>query len=290
MNYVIANELHLKGKARAKLETVKSVFGRAGKECEVLLTTHAGHAREYAEEISSSEGEHSVIAMGGDGTLHEILNGIKDFGRISMGIIPHGTGNDFAEAAGIPSNIKEAAEIVAFRAPSHIDYIELSTGLRSLNAVGMGLDVEVLKKTYAGKGKGRSKYLRALLSTVFGFKGFSFAAEYEGKSEKRYGLIAAVGNGKQIGGGIKLFPDASIDDGLIDLIIVDYISRPRLFASLLKLMCGKVNSIPEATVKKVTSVKLINPAKGFSIQAEGELYDDMQIEAHVVPGGLKFYI
>lgn len=290
MFYIIANKLHLKGNSVKKLNEVRSVFERSGCACEFLYTDHAGHATEYAREISSRGEENSLIAMGGDGTLHEILNGIEDFEKTALGIIPFGTGNDFAEAAGIPLNVKEAAEIIAFRDPSKIDFIELSSGLRSLNAVGMGIDVDVLKRAYSGKNNKKSKYFRAFLKTLFKFKSCDFTVEYNGERERHYGLIAALGNGRQIGGGIKLFPEAKIDDGYMDMIIVDYLSRPKLISAFVKLMRGKVNSVKEAKVMRVKEAKFINESAEFSIEAEGEIYDNMQIDAKIVTDKLKFYI
>lgn len=290
MYYVIANNLHLKGKNAKKIETVRSVFDHAGLDYRFLYTDHAGHAAEYARDISARGGENSIIAMGGDGTLHEILNGIEDFENTALGLIPCGTGNDFAAAANIPSDVKEAAEIIAFRDPSHVDFIQLASGLRSLNAVGMGIDVEVLKRAYSGKNKKHSKYFRSLIACLFKFKSCDFTVEYDGKKEKHYGLIAALGNGVQIGGGIKLFPEARINDGYLDMIIVDYISRRKLISALLKLMRGKVNSVKEAKVLRVKEAKFTNESPQFTIQAEGELYDNMPIDAKIVTDKLKFYL
>lgn len=289
MLYIIVNELHLKGKKIKKLQEAESVFQGAGIEYEVLKTTHAGHAKEYVAELTKGSGN-VIVSMGGDGTLHEILNGYVNFEDNPLGIIPFGTGNDFAAAAGIPLDVKEAAEIIAFRTPSFVDFIELSSGLRSINAVGMGLDVEVLRRTYSGKHHGKSKYFRSLLATLFKFKSVNFTAEYDGKTEKRFGLIAALGNGRQIGGGIELFPEAKIDDGYLDLIIVDYISRIKLFAALLKLMRGKVNSVKEATVLKVKEAKFTVDEGEFYIQAEGELYKNMPVEAKIVTEKLKIFL
>lgn len=290
MYYLIINELHLKAKNIKKLDTVKSVFERAGIEYKVLLTTHKGHATEYAKEITSSEGGHTLVAMGGDGTLHEILNGFENFENNSLGLIPFGTGNDFAAAAGIPIDIKKAAEIIAFRAPSHIDYIQLSSGLRSLNIVGMGIDVDVLERTYTGKHHGKSKYFRSLITSLLKFKSCNFTVEYDGKSEKHFGLIAALGNGSMFGGGIKICPEATIDDGYLDLIIVDYISRIKLIAALTKLMRGKVNKIKEATVARVKSARFVMDNPDFTIQAEGELYKNVPIDAQIITDKLKFYL
>ena len=194
-------------------------------------------------------------------------------------------------AAGIPHGVKEAAEIIAFRAPAAVDFIQFSSGLRSLNAVGMGLDVEVLQRTYSGKHHGKGKYFRSLLATLFKFKGIRFTAEYDGGApEEHFGMIAALGNGTSIGGGIKLFPEAAIGDGYLDLIIVDYISRIKLFGALLKLMRGKVNSVKGATVAKVKNAKFTVAEPGFYIQAEGELYKDVAIDAQIVSGKLKMYL
>lgn len=290
MYYLIVNKLHLKGKRARKLDAVKAVFDRAGLEYEILETDHSGHAAEYAKTYTSGDSENTIIAMGGDGTLHEILNGFVNFEKNSLALIPFGTGNDFAEIAGIPRDVKAAAEIIAFRAPTPIDFIQFSDGLRSINAVGMGLDVDVLKRVYTGDGSGKGKYLRSLLKTVFGYKGIPFTVEYNGIKEDRFGMIAAIGNGRQIGGGIKVFPEARIDDGYLDLLVVDFISRRKLLSALFKLMRGKVNKIKEATAIRVKSAKITTSEPEFSIQAEGELYDNRQIDACVVSGKLKFYL
>lgn len=290
MVYVIVNELRIKSKkGLTRLNTVEGVFKRAGTEYEICRTTHPGHARELAEEITSSAGEHTIVAMGGDGTLHEILNGFKDFENNHLGLIPFGTGNDFAAAANIPCDVKRAAEIIAFHAPTYIDFIQFGSGLRSLNAVGMGIDVEVLRRAYGKNAGGKGKYLKALISTLFKFKGIEFTVDAGGGGEKRFGLLAAVGNGKQIGGGIKVFPNAQIDDGYLDLIVVDYISRAKIIGAFIKLMRGKVNSVKGATVQRVTSVKL-NTSTPFYIQAEGELYENVPIDVHIETNKLKFYL
>lgn len=289
MYYIIANELHLKGKNVKKLNEVKAVFESAGIDYKILLTTRKGHATEYAKSITT-EGGHTVIAMGGDGTLHEILNGFVNFENNALGLIPLGTGNDFATAAGIPLDVKQAAERIAYMAPTGIDFIQLASGLRSLNVVGMGIDVDVLERTYAGKHHGKSKYFRSLIASLFKFKGYNFTVEYDGKSEKHFGLIAALGNGSTFGGGIKICPEAKIDDGYLNLIIVDYISRGKLIAALLKLMRGKVNKIKETTVARVKKAKFVMDSPEFTIQAEGELYKNVTIDAQIVTDKLKFYI
>lgn len=290
MYYIIANEKHLKGKGSRQLETVKNVFEAAGKEYEVLLTRKEGDAKLHAERITSLDGENTLIAMGGDGTIHDIINGFKNFDRCYLGLIPFGTGNDFAASAGVPMDVKRAAEIIAFKAPRPIDFIELSSGLRSINSIGTGIDVDILKRVYSKNMRGRSKYLRALIYSLIHFKSYNFTLKYDGKEEKHYGLIAALGNGKQCGGGIKLFPNAKIDDGWLDLLIVDYISKAKILGAFIKLMRGKADKIKNVTFIKTKAAEFVQDNENYTVQAEGELYDNTPINARIVEGKLKFYL
>jgi YegS/Rv2252/BmrU family lipid kinase len=290
MYHVIANGNVFKGKYASDIDIVKDVFKRAGKDCFIHFTQHAGHAKEIAAELTSSGEEITLIAMGGDGTLHEVLNGVNDTSKCYLGLIPFGTGNDFAEAAGIPGDTKAAAELIAFKCPSPIDYIELTNGLRSINAVGAGMDVDVLERTYAGKRTGRNKYMHAFIQSLIHFKSKNFTIIYNGKEEKHHGLIACLGNGKQIGGGIKLFPKAELSDGYMDLFIVDYLNKFKTLIAFIRLMMGKIDKIKEVTQAKVKEAKFIPEEENYTIQAEGELYNNVSLEAKVISGKLKFYL
>lgn len=289
MYHIIVNGSRVNESSK-EISAVKSVFERAGKEYTFHYTSRKGHAKEIAAEISAGDERVSVIAMGGDGTLHEVLNGIKNFKNCNLGIIPVGTGNDFAEAVHIPCDVKYAAQIIAFKAARPIDYIELSSGLRSINAVGMGIDVDVLKRAYAGKNGGKGKYFKAFLVSLLKFKSCNFTVKLGDREEKHYGLLAAVGNGKQIGGGIKIFPDARVDDGYLDLLVVDYLSFFKTVRAFINLMRGKLGGIKEITQVRCKEVTFVPESENYTIQAEGELYENMPLEAKIVTDKLKFYL
>ena len=295
MYHIIVNSKRVKGKNADSPEIVKSVLDRAGKQYEMHFTEYAGHARDIAARLTESGEKVRLIAMGGDGTLHEVLNGVKDPSKCKLGVIPIGSGNDFAAAMGIPEhNDKYAAQIIAFRAPAFIDYIQLSSGLRSLNAVGCGMDVDVLKRAYAAKRKGKSKYLYGFFSSFLRYKARTFAVEVDGGERKSYnGLLACLGNGKQIGGGIKLFPDAKADDGYMDFLIVDYLSKFKTFVAFAKLFFGKLDTIREVTKLRCKKAVIYPHADKFTIQAEGELYDYENcdsVTAEIISGNLRFYL
>ncbi|MDE7086956.1 MAG: diacylglycerol kinase family lipid kinase [Clostridia bacterium] len=291
MYHLIINGLNSDEKLNAEIDTVKKVFNIAGKELQIHKTEHKGHAREIAASLTENGEFAHLIAMGGDGTLHEVLNGIKDVENCTLGLIPVGSGNDFAETCRISSNVKEAAETIAFRAPTNIDFIETEGGLRSINAVGAGIDVDTLLLTYKSKKHGKSKYLSAFLKTLRKYKPNAFKASWDDEEEREFnGFIACLGNGKQFGGGIKICPEAKIDDGYIDLLLVNYVSRIKLLGALLKLKSGKIHKIKEATYVRCKSVKITPLGDVPPIQAEGEIYYNHPLNAHIVEGKLKFYL
>ena len=290
MFHIIINEKYLKNKkGLKKFNGALKVFDNANIKYEIHETVRKGQAGEITRQLTQEKGN-TIIAVGGDGTLHDILNGFNDFENNSLGIIPLGTGNDFAEGAGIPLNAKKAAELIVSGNPRPVDYIETSSGLRSLNSVGMGIDVDVLKRAYVGKSNRKSKYLHSLIVCLLKFKSYKYTVKYDGKEEYHEGLIGAVGNGRQFGGGIKMFPDAKINDGYLDLFVIDYLSRFKILGAFIKLMLGKVNKIKQATAVRTKTVQFVPYAEGYTIQADGELYDDTPLKAHICEGKLNFYM
>lgn len=287
MYHLIISRKNCKKKQR-QLNSVKSVFEKAGKEFKLHITDLKQDVKDVVSALSSQKGN-DIIILGGDGTLHDMINSFVDFENNSVGIIPLGTGNDFAESAHIPKNPVKAAELIVNSEPEYVDFIEFENGLKSLNAFGMGIDVDVLERTYAGKNVRRSKYLQSLIVSLIKFKSHDFTVRYNGKAEKHFGLIATVGNGRQFGGGIKMFPDAKINDGYLDLIIVDFISKIKIIGAFIKLMRGKINSIKQATAVKVKEVEFIPDDTDFVLQADGELYKNVPIKAKIITNKLKIY-
>lgn len=287
MYHLIIREENFKKKQK-KFRKVISVFEKAGIEYELHVTNHKNMVRDITKEVTSQKGN-SVIVLGGDGTLHDVINSFVDFENNCLGLIPFGTGNDFAESAHIPFDAKKAAELIVNTPPRYIDFAEFDSGLRSLNAFGMGIDVDVLERAYSGKSIKRSKYLRALIISLIKFKSHNYTVRYNGKEEKHFGLIAAVGNGRQFGGGIRLFPEAVIDDGYLDLFMVDFISKPKIIGAFIKLMRGKINKVKQVTAVKVKEVEFIPEGENFTLQADGEIYENIPIKVRIVENRLKFY-
>lgn len=294
MYHIIVNSLNIKGKNAKKLDTVLSVFERAGKQYAVYETEYRGHARKIASALSKREKDLHLVAMGGDGTLHEVLNGIRNPSACHLGFIPLGSSTDFAAAAGIPSDdVKYAAEIIVFKAPSAVDYIELSNGLRAINAVGYGMDVEVLHDAYSGKRAGRGKYRSAFIKAWLKNNSYPFKVICDGKETEHDGLMVCLSNGTQIGGGLKLLPQAQLDDGYMDVLIIDHAPRRKTLLSFFRLNAGKGEGIKEVTHIKCKEATVCPAQDKFTVQAEGELYEcenTRALTAKIVSGKLKFYL
>ena len=239
--HIISNPVAGKKKAQKNLSVVKDVFTRRGVAFEVHFSQCAKDSIRIARELTQA-GETEIIAMGGDGTLHEVLNGLVDPTACHLGLIPSGTGNDFAEKAGLSLDAEKATNFILDATTKPTDYIEIS-GKRCMNVSGMGIDVEVLERCQRGKLKGKIKYLISLIQTVFKYKGCKITVETDGVVEEHDALIANACNGSVFGGGIKICPTAEIDDGKINAVVVEKVGGVfKIIGAFIKLMKGKILS------------------------------------------------
>ena len=286
MYCIIVNPNAGKGKGKKNLKTALKLFSERGAEYSVFETTRAGAAKEFSQRLTAS-GEKEIIVVGGDGTLHEVLNGLSDPSSCRLGLIPSGTGNDFAAAAGLPSNAAQAAEIILSGETKETDFLCVG-GVRCMNVGGLGMDVDVLVRCKKGRFvKGKIKYLLSLLQSLFTFKGYEIEIESGERRETHKALIAVACNGTQIGGGIRICPASVIDDGKIDVMAVECMGKAQIVKAFLYLMKGKVLDYPAAEHFLCERVKIV-PSLPCTVQLDGELYDGLEFDARI-ERGLKMY-
>lgn len=222
---------------------------------EAFFTEYAGHAVELAKTLSSRASATniiSLIAVGGDGTIQEVLSGITHLSHIRFGYIPTGSGNDFCRSMKLPQNPKEALEsILTSDKTIPMDVAEITCGgykSRFGVSCGIGFDAAVchevgispLKKTLNRIGLGKLAYL------LIGVKQLLFlppaAISLESDKGKKYSFqkvfLTAVMNQKYEGGGFKFCPDADSSDQLLDVIIVEGMCRPKLIFCLFLSIFG----------------------------------------------------
>ena len=286
MYHIIFNPVAGKKKAQKNLTLVEKTLTERG----LSFTRHETCAAHDAEEIAKRltlAGEQELIVMGGDGTLHETLNGLADPTQARLGLIPSGTGNDFAERVGIPEDAEKALSLIIDGEAKETDYLEVG-GVRCMNVGGIGMDVDVLERCQRGKLKGKIKYLKSLVQSLFSFKGLPILIESEGRVEKHNALIAAACNGAQFGGGISICPTADPEDHLIDVVVVDCIGGVfKLIGAFIQLMKGKILEYPRTTHFRCEGVRF-TPDLPCTVQLDGELYKGLDFDVKV-KRGLRFY-
>ncbi len=284
--HIIANPVAGKKSSSKNLRIVETVLKERGVEYEIHLSRAERDATEIARRLTTA-GETEIIALGGDGTLHEVLNGLVEPEKCRLGLIPSGTGNDIAERLGLPLDAEKAAGLILDGEAKPVDYLEVG-GVRCMNVAGIGMDVDVLERCKKGKMKGKPKYLLSLVQSLFAFKGYKVKIECEGAEFERDVLIAAACNGSQFGGGIQICPTAEVSDGKIDAVIVDCIGgKWKIIKAFMKLLKGKILEYPATTHFLCEKLKFI-PQNPCTVQLDGELYPNLEFSVEIKKG-LHFY-
>ena len=283
LNVIVNQQARRVKKLVAKTEERLTAAGVAYR---VFYTDKPGAAMKYARSLSAAGGTEFLV-VGGDGTVNEVLSGPTDPAACTLAMLPAGTGNDFAAAAGIPVGLR-ALDLYFNGVPRPVDYIECGTR-RSMNIAGTGIDVEILRRCQRMKhGTNKGKYFRALVACLLRYRGTKVRLTVNGETREYTALIAAVCNGTRLGGGIPLCPPAKIDDGQLELVIVDCPPLRTLVPELVRLMRGKLLTRPIAHHIPCSGAVIEGEGNIF-VQYDGEICEEGALNARIVSGALKLY-
>lgn len=283
LNVIVNQQARRVKKLVAKTEERLTAAGVAYR---VFYTDKTGAAMKYARSLSAAGGTEFLV-VGGDGTVNEVLSGLTDPAACTLAMLPAGTGNDFAAAAGIPVGLR-ALDLYFNGVPRPVDYIECGTR-RSMNIAGTGIDVEILRRCQRMKhGTNKGKYFRALVACLLRYRGTKVRVTVNGETREYTALIAAVCNGTRLGGGIPLCPPAKIDDGQLELVIVDCPPLRTLVPELMRLMRGKLLTRPIAHHIPCSGAVIEGEGNIF-VQYDGEICEEGALNARIVSGALKLY-
>ncbi len=253
---------------------------------QIHITKELKSSREKTAELIK-DGATDIIAVGGDGTLHEVINGFSDFERVNLGIIPCGTGNDFAGALNLPLDPVEALDLIIDGEAKYTDFLQTPKA-RGLNIVSTGIDVDVMKRYNALKKKNKFGYTKCLMKTLANFKYTDFTVEINGEKTDYRSFIAGVCNGHRFGGGIPICPIANPTDNKLNFIAVREIKKSKIPFKFLKLKSGKIFSFKETEHKEVEEIK-ITSSSPIIVNIDGELYENIPFEVKIVSNTLKVY-
>jgi diacylglycerol kinase (ATP) len=263
-------------------------FGGAG--ARLVETSAPGHARELALH-AAEQGHDRVVAVGGDGTIQEVVNGLIEAGSdLSMGILGGGNGNDLARSLGLPRRASDALGVALGEETTRIDVaraIRASGAVKTVrwfaSAGGIGFDAQVAA-AMAGRRhrwqRGRLGYGLSTLRELLRFRNRQVRLQLEtpeGEREiDRRVLFVAVANGRYYGGGMEICPDASLSDGLLDLWVVGDISRLEAVRQLPGLYRGRHVNHPAVELMRATSVQL-EGERGTLVHLDGEPFGGLPL-------------
>ena len=255
-------------------------------EYKLHFTQYKGHATILTKQIIEN-GATDVIAMGGDGTLHEVINGFTNFDKVNLGLIPCGTGNDFASALKLPKDPVKALDLILDGTPKYTDYFQLPT-VRGINIVCMGVDVDVLIRYNKLKRKNKFGYTLSLIRTLMNFRYTDFTVKIDGKEKSLTSFIACIANGHVYGGGIPICPPADPTDKTLNFVAVTKIKKIAIPCAFIKLLMGKIMKFKQTIYSPCKKVE-ITTEHPYTVNVDGELYPDIPFTVEVVSDKLKMY-
>jgi YegS/Rv2252/BmrU family lipid kinase len=249
-----------------KLEGVRRRLVEGGLEVQVAATDSADHAAALA--LAAAQDGEEVVAFGGDGMVRIAAAAIHGIDAV-LGILPGGRGNDFAAALGIPRDPLAACEVVVSGRVRSVDAGQVD-GQLFVGVASIGLESEVTPiVNQAPRIGGRAVYVAATLYGLARWQPARFELQADDEMCAFTGYMAAAANSGRFGGGMRLAPGARLDDGLLDVVMIEHISRLQFIRATPKVFKGTHVSEPNVHVRKATTVRL-DADRPFAVYADGD--------------------
>ena len=277
MKYIfIVNPESAKGNAMKIIGNIEKVCKQEHIEYEVCYTLAQGDATRLAQ--SYKDDENIIYAVGGDGTLSEVLNGVIGT-KNKIGIIPAGSGNDFYRT------VKELA-----KAEIESD-VGVVNGKYFLNIACVGIDAEVANNVPLMKKKNvkvKNLYTASILYTFTHFKFKQIHFKSQEKDEKGNFTILSICNGRYYGGGYNISPKASLEDNYFDVYYINKLRLPSIINLLLKLKKGKLEQDKRTNHFKTNNIT-VTSEEPIRFNVDGETIENTKFEIKIIPEAIKLY-
>jgi diacylglycerol kinase (ATP) len=252
----------------------------------VLVTEQGGHGSRLARE-ALSDGASLVVAWGGDGTINEVACELA-FGDIPLAVIPSGSGNGLARELTIPCDVAQAFAGAIDGAQRGNDAGEIE-GRLFFNVAGVGLDAQVAHE-FAVHGlvrRGFSRYVEIATRRLFSLQAGEYRIVADGVATETRAIVIAIANGRQYGNGAIIAPDARIDDGRLDVIVVGERSALKAISQIPLLFSGRIGRVPGISMIPAHEVVIESPS-GMTYHADGEPREGgTAIAARIRPQALR---
>lgn len=289
------------GKAKVMWPRIAQALHDNGVTFSESFTEHQFHASELAVQ-AIQEGYRRILAVGGDGAIHEILNGVMSqenapTSEVTLGIIPVGSGNDWSRLYNIPGDYVEAARVIASGRSVKQDVVctdSTNDGEQyrryMMNIGGLGFDAQVCYLFELEKLKGKSgdaQYLKCLMKGFMSYRcpHFKIYADdeffFEGPA-----LSVAIGNGRYCGGGMRQTPDAVPDDGLIDMTVIRRMSKARILLNVRRLFDGSVKKLKPVSTTRAKKIQIYSSPASF-MEVDGESVGCTPVTIRILPSAIN---
>jgi len=281
------------GRCVRRLPDVKALFSARSFPAEFVL---AGSREEMESRVRAaiSAGHSVLLAMGGDGTLQALVNAAHK-SEVLLGILPAGGGNDFAAALGLPKDPAAAAEMMLAGQPRSVDLLRARTadGRERLYVGGSGVGLDADSAGYSsGRYKrlpGRVRYLAAALHALSKFQPLHVRAEFPGSTLPDVDspvLLAGALNTPSYGAGLRLAPDAQIDDGLLTALFVKKLSAAEVLVAISRLLTR--GGLPDSYVTRVNAKRVrLSCDRDCDFHGDGEVLGPAPVDIEVLPRAVR---
>lgn len=286
--YFIVNPRAGSGKTMYEWLPAERRLKRLGIPCDIAMTDHKRHATALAQH-AAAEGYRRIIAVGGDGSLHEVFNGICRWCAATgvpteeflIGVVPIGSGNDWIRSLGVPNDTTEVIDLISRNSCGSMDVMRVkSSGGRTAymaNIGGVGFDSHVCKRVNTQKESGRRGkmiYLNSLRYTIFNLKSIYISVVADGEVVfTGLSFSVAFGNGRYSGSGMRQVPLAVMDDGLLDYTIIPKTPLLKVVRELPRLFNGTLHQSEYVIGGKCRSLQIVpmDEQSGDIFELDGEI-------------------
>ena len=279
-----------KGRSLEYIERIKNYFKDVNEPYYIEVTQYPGHATEVVKSYTSSK-NYRVYAVGGDGTLNEVLNGIVGTGSV-LAVIPCGSGNDFVKNLIGEESIEDIFISTLRGKEKYIDLGKINNRY-FINISSVGFDSEVVYSANTFKKlkyvTGSTAYILGIIATLFKFKFIKTTITIDGVKLNKEILLAAIANGKCYGGGVKISPKSDISDGIFDLCVVDKVSKLKIFLLFPKAIKGKHESIKQVSFYSGRNIS-ISSSEEFVLNIDGELLKEKEVNCQLIRKGIRILL
>jgi YegS/Rv2252/BmrU family lipid kinase len=274
------------GRAARALPSVRAALGRHGLEHHVELTLDLAHARSLARDALAA-GE-MPVAYGGDGLVAAVADSARETGSV-MGVLPGGRGNDFARCLGLPIDPVAATAVLAEGTPTPID-MGAAGDHSFLGIATCGFDSEANRIANSARLiRGRFVYTYGGLRALLRWKPASFTLRVDDVEHALYGYTVSVANASMHGGGMLIAPDASLDDGQFDVVLIADLPKHRFLRLLPTVFSGAHVQQSEVTILRGSNVEL-SADRPFTIYADGDPLAVLPATLRVIPGAVRIMV